>query len=605
MGLWCFINTNRCYSDTLLLSKSRPIAQEWMIHGDPTSSSNLSCAQRMKGSVASPGKLASTSNDGVSNGNRFTMLGFIVLTIVMITYSIGILPIISIEVMKALGITADVIDLGTTLLLAAAGGFVILVGQASDKFSHKTIYMFSSILMIVGGLLASFPINGEMLLAGRLVIGIACVGMSIPCVAFLNLRFPVNDSYRDLAFGLFTAGFGLGLALAPIVGGFLGSWGNLGWHWVSLIVPLTAIVCMVGVSTTVKGVPAQNPDTKLDIGGSLLLGAVTVLLVIGLNEAPSYGWIAPTKALQVGEWNWSLGASMPLVLIVLAVILAIIFAFYERRLNKVNRPAALDFSLFENSAFAAGLIACFLFFLGSFAAILVIPRFFLMGLGLSMVDAGVSLLPIGLSIMVGGYVAGPIGNKLSSRTTVILGFCLIAGGSLALIPFIHADSNGWLTAVPLIILGAGFGIVYARIAETVLAVVPPTKVGLGAATMFSSRMLAGAFGAVMLSVVLTTASGDRTKDALKADSTKLSTAQMTELYTLVDRGSAFTQEAGGFDNNAGTRSYQEVLEDEEMKPAVAIIEKAFSFGFRIVMGIVALIALLGAGATLKLPKNAD
>ena len=53
---------------------------------------------------------------------------------------------------------------------------------------------------------------------------------------------------------------------------------------------------------------------------------------------------------------------------------------------------------------------------------------------------------------------------------------------------------------------------------------------------------------------------------------------------------------------AGDRSYQEVLQREELKPAIGDIADSYSFAFRITMIIVALIAILGIIITLRLPK---
>ncbi|MCP4817141.1 MAG: MFS transporter, partial [Planctomycetaceae bacterium] len=163
------------------------------------------------------------------------MLGFVVLAVVTVTYSIDILPVIGPEVVKSIGTNAAVIDLGGTLLLAAAGGFVMLIGQAGDKFSHKPIFLYVGCgLTIIGGLLASFPPDGAVLILGRLLIGIGAVGMAVPCIAFLNLKFPVGDPARGLAFGLFASGFGLGFVIAPIIGGLLGDVEN-GWRIASLM----------------------------------------------------------------------------------------------------------------------------------------------------------------------------------------------------------------------------------------------------------------------------------------------------------------------------------------------------------------------------------
>ncbi len=541
-------------------------------------------------------------NEGVSQGPRFVMLGFVVLAVVTVTYSIDILPVIGPEVVKAIGTNSAVIDLGGTLLLAAAGGFVMLMGQAGDKFSHKPIFLYAGCgLIIIGGLLASFPPDGAVLIVARLLIGVGAVGLSVPCVAFLNLKFPVGDPHRGLAFGLFASGFGLGFVLAPIIGGLLGDVEN-GWRFASLIIPLFGIICFIGIATTVKGEPGQNRDAKLDVVGSLLLLGAMAGLIVALNEAPTYGWIMETSPFTFDLWSWPLDVSMPFVLGLASIILWIIFGIYERKRNHENRAAILDFGLFHSRSFRIGLVGCFLFFLGSFAAILVIPQFFLFGLGFDTLTLGLSLLPIGLGIVIFGYLAGPIGNKYGAPATVVAGFVAIAVGSLAAIPVMNPDSNGWLTAIPLFIFGVGFGLVYARITQTVLATVPPAKAGLGGATMFGIRLLGGAFGAVILTVIMVTTAADKTNDEISAQTDTLSSAQVEELISLVKRGAALRQEAGGMNQLAGDRSYQEVLAEEELKPAIADIADAYSFAFRITMVIVALIAILGVFITLRLPR---
>jgi len=536
------------------------------------------------------------------------MLGFGVLSLVTVGYAIDILPIIGPEVVRGINTSAGVIDLGGTLLLAASGGFVMLMGQAGDRFSHKPIFLWAGCgLIIIGGLIATFPPNGGVLLLGRFIIGIGLVGMSVPCLAFLNIKFPAGDPHRGLAFGLFAAGFGFGFILAPIVGGLLGDVEH-GWRIASLLVPVLALVCMVGIAASVTKTRGVNPDLRMDVLGSVLLLLAMSGLIVAMNEASTYGWITQTEPLAVGDWNWPLDVSMPFVLGILAIACWVLFAVHERKLNRSGRPAILDFTLFANKSFSIGLIACFLFFLGAFAAILVIPQYFLLALGVDTLVLGLSLLPIGIGVVVCGYLAGPIGNKLGSRTTVMVGFGALVLGSLLAIPAMGPGASGWVTAIPLLIFGIGFGLVYARISQSVLAIantasVPATKAGIGGATMFGVRLLAGAFGALVLTLILTATAVDKSQQELSVQASSLDPQQLATLSALVDRGAALRQEAGGMNQLAGNQqSYQEVLQDRELQTAVADIADAYSFGFRVVMLLVAAIALLGLLTTRRLPE---
>jgi len=121
--------------------------------------------------------------------------------------------------------------------------------------------------------------------------------------------------------------------------------------------------------------------------------------------------------------------------------------------------------------------------------------------------------------------------------------------------------------------------------------------------MFGVRLLAGAFGALVLTLILTATAVDKSQQELSVQASSLDPQQLATLSALVDRGAALRQEAGGMNQLAGNQqSYQEVLQDRELQTAVADIADAYSFGFRVVMLLVAAIALLGLLTTRRLPE---
>jgi MFS family permease len=535
---------------------------------------------------------------------RYFVLGYSVLAIIAITYSIDILAVIGPAVVRDIGASPTDIDLGTTLLLAGAGGAVMLMGQLADKYGHKTTFLWpGACAMIFGGLLATFATDSLMLIIGRVLIGVGSVGLAVPALGFCNLRFPTGDPMRGVAFGLIAAGFGFGFVLAPILGGALNEISTIGWRLASGVVVLLALACFIGIARTVKNDKAMGKSEGIDVVGSVLLMGALGFLIIGLNEVTTYGWVKEIAPVQIAGWVWSLPISLPLLLLVLSALAWASFIIYEIRRNKSGQPRVLEIELFRERSFAFGLVTCVFFFLGSFAAILIIPQFFLIVLGYGSLELGLALLPVGAGIVLFGYLAGPIGNKITARFTVILGFLLIIIGALASLPVFTVDSNGWLTLGPLFVFGSGFGLVYARVTEVVLGSVPPALAGVGSATMLALRLLAGAVGAALLSVLLISTAADQAQSEL-AESTSLTAEQHGELASLVDRGARLRQEAGGLDrvSGAGSKTYQDLLRDPELSAATKDISEGFAYAFRIELIIVALISLIGLLSAFLLPK---
>ena len=535
---------------------------------------------------------------------RFFVLGYSVLAIIAITYSIDILAVIGPAVVRDIGASPTVIDLGSTLLLAAAGGAVMLMGQLADKYGHKPAFLWpGASVMIIGGLLATLATDSLMLIVGRVLIGIGSVGLAVPALGFCNTRFPVGDPLRGVAFGLIAAGFGFGFVLAPLLGGALNEIETIGWRLANGVVVLLALLCFVGIDRTVKNDKALGKSEGIDVVGSVLLMGALGFLIIGLNEASTYGWVKEIAPLEIAGWVWSLPISLPLLLLILSALAWTGFMIYEIARNESGLPRVLEFDLFRERSFAFGLVTCVFFFLGSFAAILIIPQFFLIVLGYGSLELGLALLPIGAGIVLFGYLAGPIGNKINARRTVVLGFVLIIVGALACVPVFTIDSNSLLTLGPLFVFGAGFGLVYARVTEVVLGSVPPALAGVGSATMLALRLLAGAVGAALLSILLISAAADQAQTEL-AETTNLTAEQHQELASLVDRGARLRQEAGGLNqvSGAGSKTYQDLLQDPELGAATKEISEAFAYGSRLVLIIVALISLIGMFSAFLIPK---
>ena len=135
---------------------------------------------------------------------------------------------------------------------------------------------------------AAFAGGVEELIAARAVMG---AGAAFIMPATLSLLISVFEDPREraTAIGLWAATAGVGVALGPVVGGFLldhFSWGSI--FIVNL--PLCAAALVVGPRVIAESLDPSAP--RVDWLGAALSGIALLALVWAVIEAPSEGWTA-------------------------------------------------------------------------------------------------------------------------------------------------------------------------------------------------------------------------------------------------------------------------------------------------------------------------
>ncbi len=100
--------------------------------------------------------------------------------------------------------------------------FSPLVGSLSDRFGRRPVMLFSLLVSVIDHLVMAFAGSVWLLLAARLMGGIASATQST-ANAFVADISPRGQKARN--FGLLSAAFGIGFVLGPVLGGLLGGLG--------------------------------------------------------------------------------------------------------------------------------------------------------------------------------------------------------------------------------------------------------------------------------------------------------------------------------------------------------------------------------------------
>ncbi len=351
--------------------------------------------------------------------------------------------------------------------------FVLAAGNLGDRVGRKRVLIAG--LVVFGGAsfaggLGSSP--GE-LIAARAVMGLGAA-LIFPATLSLLTNVFTERRERARAIGLWGASTGVGIAVGPIVGGWLLE--HFSWQSVFFaLVPMAALaVVLVGMAVPTSRDPQAPPA---DRPGLLLSTAAMALLIYTIIEAPNRGWSA---GLSVAGFA-------------LAAVLLAVFIAWERRV----RVPMLDIRLFRNLRFSAASAAVTITFFSLMGFIFVITLYFQFLKGYGPLSTGVRLLPVatltGITAVLGTRLAVRSGTKLVVAGGLV---CLAVGLAWA---STASTSTSYVTiAAQMVFIGSGIGLTSAPATESIMGAVPAAKAGVGSAVNDATRILGGTLGVAVI-----------------------------------------------------------------------------------------------------------
>ncbi|QVQ51953.1 MFS transporter [Spiractinospora alimapuensis] len=330
--------------------------------------------------------------------------------------------------------TADVYAL-------TAGMMIIPAAVLADRFGRKRLYLIGLGIAISGAMVAGATSVPEMLLLARAGQGVGAAMLIAGTVAIIRVTFP-GLRLRAVAYGVWSASFGVGSALGPLLGGGLVE--LAGWRWVFWINVVLFVLCVVLARAVLE--ESHNPDApSLDVPSAVYSAVAVGLLVVGLKGAAQPD---STTALSAAA-------------IVAGAVVGVVFLARQLRLA---RPF-LDVRLFTNRLLAAS-TATIAATTGIFNGVLYVLTQRLQIIDeQSAVEAGITLVPLAAACAVGGLLGPALQRGLSPQHVIVTGLALASGGALFVM-------NGATQTVAMVLLGLGAGIVMAIAANALMSAAP-------------------------------------------------------------------------------------------------------------------------------------
>lgn len=357
----------------------------------------------------------------------------------------------------------------TTVLMAT--------GTLADRFGRKRVFLISVIAFGATSTLCGLADSMSLLIAGRLLQGLAGGAMLICSIALLSHQFQ-DARDRGRAFATWGVVSGIGLGFGPIVGSAIIA--LAGWKWIFLVhLPIALLTLAIAAGTIAE---SRDPDAgRLDVAGiaTLSLGVFGLVYVI-------------TQGATLG-----LSVSIAIAAATAACFAAFLLA--ERR----QAHPMFDLSVFRNRSFSGAILGCIAMNVSYWPFMIYLPIYLEIGLGYDTFATGLCLLAYTLPAL----IFPPLGERLSLRYgpgvvvpfglgTIGLGFVAMKFGSIAAEP-------SWLTMLPgLLLAGIGIGITNTPVTNTTTASVPPSRAGMASGIDMSARLITLAVNIALMGILL-------------------------------------------------------------------------------------------------------
>jgi EmrB/QacA subfamily drug resistance transporter len=367
-----------------------------------------------------------------------------------------------------------------TAYLVSASIFTPIMGRLGDMWGKERMLVAALLGLTVGSLLAALAGSLTIMIIARVIQGI---GGGVLPLAFGIIRDEFPEEKVSGAVGMIAAlaaaGAGFGIVLAgPIVDA-------LNYHWLFWIPMIVLIIATVAAQVFVPESPVRTQG-RLNWPATFLLSAWLVALLIGISEAPSWGW----------------GSARVIGLIVLAVILILVWVIVESR----SETPLIDMRMMRIPAVWTTNLVALLFGVSMYAALGFLPEFLQTpssagyGFGASITESGLILLPLSVLMFIFGALSSRFAAKYGAKSVLLAGSIILIG-TFVLLTVAH--DHIWEILLAMAIQGLGFGLAYAAMSALVVQAVPPEQTGVASGMNTNIRTIGGAIGAAIMSSIVT------------------------------------------------------------------------------------------------------
>jgi EmrB/QacA subfamily drug resistance transporter len=409
---------------------------------------------------------------------RWLILIVVAIAQLMVVLDSTIVNIALPSAQRALGFPNSDRQWVVTAYALAFGSLLLVGGRLGDMFSRERVFITGLIGFAVASAIGGASVSFAMLVAARALQGAFGAVLAPSALGTLVSTFR-EPRERGRAFGVFGSVAAGGGAVGLILGGVLTQY--LSWRWTLYVNLVFAAIAVAGALAWIR---PSRPDARprMDWPGAVLACAGLFLIVFGFSRAETAGWTAPQTigCLAAG------------------VVLLAAFVVAEQRSSHPLLPLRVILDRTRGGSY----VAVFISGIAIFATFLFLTYFLQVIKAESPLATGLLFLPMVGCILISSNLSSIVGlARLGPRVLIAAGMLMGAGGMAYLSQVTVTSSYAGAVLPALLILGLGFGMIFAPAINTATFGVARQDSGVASAMVNTMQQVGGSIGTSALSTI--------------------------------------------------------------------------------------------------------
>lgn len=361
----------------------------------------------------------------------------------------------------------------------AFAAFILTAGALGDRIGAKRVFMAGFAIFTAASLACALSPNAIVLIAARLVQGLAAAILVPNSLALLNHAY-ADDRERGRAVAVWAAGASLALTAGPFVGGALTT--LVGWRAIFLV-NLPIGLAGLWLSWRYASETTRTRSREIDLPGQLAAIGALGALAGAIIEGGALGWEHPAV---IGAF-------------IAAAVLGVLFAWRESRAAQPMLPL----SLFGDRLFALTSLVGLLVNIAIYGLIFVLSLYFQRINGLSAWWTGLAFVPMMGAVLPVNLMAPRLAERIGQCPTIVVGACVSALGCLGLL-WIEAGTSYWAIFAQMIAISGGLGLLVPPLTSTLLGSVEKARSGIAAGVLNATRQTGSVLGVALFGSLVAT-----------------------------------------------------------------------------------------------------
>ncbi len=474
-----------------------------------------------------------------------------------------------------------------TLYSLVMAALMITGGKLGDLIGRKRVFGIGLVIYGVGSGLTAVSWSVPTLALGWSILEGIGAAMVLPALVAL-VAGSYSGSARTTAYGVLGGVAGAGIAVGPILGGWLTT--NATWR----LVFAGEVVIVIAILLTLRLLrePEQGErPAGLDWVGSVLSALGLGLIVFGVLQATNWGWLEPRNS-PVEPFGFSLA---PFV-VAGGGLLLWAFRAWERRREELGREPLVRFAIFANGPLRSGLtmfLSQNLILLGIF---FVIPLYLQIVQGFDAFETGVQMLPVSITMLVTAMSAQRL-SRWAPRSIVRVGLGLLLVADIFLLSTIEPDIDTTDFGIAMGVLGVGLGLLASQLGNVVQSAVTDRERSEAGGLQFTAQQLGAALGTALAGAVLITGLIGAFTTKL-ADNPAVSAETNQEVGIRIESGVSFVDS-----DQVATAASEAGLDGEEADAVVDEYEDSQLQALKLALLMVGFVVVASFAGTKRLPDK--